>query len=213
VISTQTLISLLNQTIQRASLTDRAGNPLRYTPHDFRRIFATDAVTGGLPVHIAAKLLGHHSLAATQSYLAVFQDELIRTYRAFLDKRRAVRPEAEYREPTEEEWREFQQHFELRMLELGTCGRPYATPCQHEFACLRCPSLRVDPKQRPRLVEIIANLADRIAEARINGWHGEVQGLQTSLEAAKRKLASVDRAARAKPAGPTDLGMPLIPTN
>ena len=212
VISPQMLISLLNQTIQRAGLTDRADNPLRYTPHDFRRIFATDAVTGGLPVHIAAKLLGHHSLAATQSYLAVFQDELIRTYRAFLDKRRAVRPEAEYREPTEEEWREFQQHFELRKLELGTCGRPYATPCQHEFACLRCPSLRVDPRQRPRLVEIITNLASRIDEARINGWLGEVQGLQAGLEAARRKLASVDRAARAKPAGPVDLGMPVITT-
>jgi hypothetical protein len=38
-------------------------------------------------------------------------------------------------------------------------------------------------------------LASRIDEARINGWLGEVQGLQTSLEAAKRKLVSVDRAA------------------
>ena len=213
VISPPMLITLLNQTIRRTGLTDRAGNPLRYTPHDFRRIFATDAVTGGLPVHIAAKLLGHHSLAATQSYLAVFQDELIRTYRAFLDNRRAVRPEAEYREPTEEEWREFQQHFELRKLELGTCGRPYATPCQHEFACLRCPSLRVDPRQRPRLIEIIANLASRIDEARINGWLGEVQGLQASLEAAKRKLASVDRTTRTKPAGPIDLGTPVITTS
>jgi integrase len=64
VISPPMLITLLNQTIRRTGLTDRAGNPLRYTPHDFRRIFATDAVTGGLPVHIAAKLLGHHSLAA-----------------------------------------------------------------------------------------------------------------------------------------------------
>jgi hypothetical protein len=26
------------------------------------------------------------------------------------------------------EWQEFQQHFELRKLELGTCGRPYGTP-------------------------------------------------------------------------------------
>jgi integrase len=208
VISTQKMIYLLNQTIQRAGLTDRTGQPLRYTPHDFRRIFATDAVTGGLPVHIAAKLLGHHSLAATQSYLAVFQDDLIRTYRAFLDKRRAVRPEAEYREPTEQEWREFEQHFELRKIELGTCGRPYATPCQHEFACLRCPSLRVDPRQRPRLIEIIANLASRIDEARINGWLGEVHGLTTSLEAAKRKLANVDRAARTTPAGPINLGIP-----
>ena len=66
-----------------------------------------------------------------------------------------MRPEAEYREPTEHEWREFHQHFHERKLELGTCGRPYGTPCQHEHACVRCPMLRVDPKQRNRLVEII----------------------------------------------------------
>jgi hypothetical protein len=41
-----------------------------------------------------------------------------------LDNRRSVRPEAEYREPTEQEWREFHQHFHERKLELGTCGRP-----------------------------------------------------------------------------------------
>jgi hypothetical protein len=46
-------------------------------------------------VHIAAKLLGHHNIATVESYLAVFQDELIRTYRAFLDKRRAARPESD----------------------------------------------------------------------------------------------------------------------
>jgi site-specific recombinase XerD len=34
------------------------------------RLFATDAVTAGLPVHIAARVLGHHSLTTTQSYLA-----------------------------------------------------------------------------------------------------------------------------------------------
>jgi hypothetical protein len=212
VISPGTVYNLINTALTAAGLKDATGQPLAHQPHDFRSCFTPAAVTGGLPVHIAAKLLGHHSLAATQSYLAVFQDELIRTYRAFLDKRRAVRPEAEYREPTEEEWREFQQHFELRKLELGTCGRPYATPCQHEFACLRCPSLRVDPRQRPRLVEIIANLTSRIDEARINGWLGEVQGLQASLEAARRKLASVDRAARAKPAGPVNLETPVIKT-
>jgi site-specific recombinase XerD len=209
VISPRTLVWLLNETTHRAGLIDAAGQPLKYTPHDFRRLFATEAVTGGLPVHIAAKILGHHNLATTQSYLAVFQDELIRSYRAFLDKRRSVRPEAEYREPTDAEWRDFQQHFELRKLELGACGRPYGTPCQHEHACLRCPSLRVDPRQRTRLIEIIRNLADRISEARINGWLGEVQGLQTSLDAAKRKLVSLDRATSNRP-GSTDLGMPQV---
>ena len=140
----------------------------------------------------------------------MFQDELVRTYRTFLDKRRAVRPEAEYREPTEDEWREFQQHFQLRKLELGTCGRPYGTPCKHEHACIRCPSMRVDPRQRPRLVEIIYNLTERVQEARMNGWLGEVQGLQTSLQAATSKLVNLDRARTASRGNPTDLGIPII---
>ncbi|MDG4857752.1 hypothetical protein P8605_06210 [Streptomyces sp. T-3] len=55
-------------------------------------MFATGAVTGGLPVHIAARILGHKTLTTTQAYLAVFQDDLIRTYRGFLDRRRAARP-------------------------------------------------------------------------------------------------------------------------
>jgi integrase len=211
VIGTDYVYNLLNDTIDRAGLCDPSGQPLRYTPHDFRRMFATDAVTGGLPVHIAARLLGHHSIATTQAYLAVFQDDLIRAYRSFLDKRRATRPETEYREPTAEEWREFQQHFALRKLELGTCGRPYGTPCKHEHACIRCPMLRVDPKQRARLVEITQNLQDRITEARMNGWLGEVQGLQTSLQAARGKLTSLERSLKDTRTGTTDLGMPLLP--
>jgi integrase len=198
---------MLDDTLARSGITDAAGQPLRYTAHDFRRLFATEAVTGGLPVHIAAKILGHRSIATTESYIAVFQDDLIRTYRAFLGKRRALRPEAEYREPTDEEWREFEEHFEKRKLSLGTCGRPYGTRCQHEHACIRCPMLRPDPAARGRLTEIIGNLADRIAEARINGWLGEVDGLQASLTAARAKLATLDRTAR-NTAGTADLGMP-----
>jgi hypothetical protein len=129
-------MDLLNATLARTRLRDAANRPLRYTPHDFRRIFATDAVTGGLPVHIVAKLLGHQSLATTEAYTAIFQDQLVRTYRTFLDQRRSVRPKAEYREPTDDEWCEFSQHFALRKVELGTCGRPYGSPCRHEHAPL-----------------------------------------------------------------------------
>ncbi|MFD4860670.1 tyrosine-type recombinase/integrase [Streptomyces atratus] len=161
---------LLDRTLAATGLRDAASEPLRYTPHDFRRMFATEAVTGGLPVHIAARILGHKTLTTTQAYLAVFQDDLVRTYRGFLDRRRADRPQEEYREPTEQEWRDFQQHFELRKVSLGTCGRPYGTPCKHEHACIRCPVLQIDPRQRGRLIEIIQNLRERIREARGNGW-------------------------------------------
>jgi cytochrome P450 len=44
--------------------------------------------------------------------------------------------------------------------------------------------LRVDPRQRARLVEIVQSLAERISEARVGGgWLGEVEGLQVSLDA------------------------------
>lgn len=142
--------------------------------------------------------------------MAVFDDHLVRTYRAFLDARRAQRPEAEYREPTDQEWRDFQQHFQERKLELGECGRPYGTSCKHEHACIRCPSLRLDPAARPRLVDIIANLNARIEEARLNGWLGEVQGLQVSLDAAANKLANLDRMRKHRPTDPVSLGIPVI---
>ena len=71
--------------------------------------------------------------------------------------------------------------------------------------------LRISPQHRPRLTEIIHNLHERITEARMNGWLGEIQGLEVSLKAAKRKLASLDRSIeRNSRTGPTDLGMPAI---
>ncbi|WP_329416184.1 site-specific integrase [Nocardia vinacea] len=39
------------------------------TPHDFRRLWATDAVSNSLPVHIAAKLLGHKNINTTRTYV------------------------------------------------------------------------------------------------------------------------------------------------
>jgi hypothetical protein len=69
--------------------------------------------------------------------------------------------------------------------------------------------LRVDPRQRPRLITIIRSLSERISEARINGWLGEVQGLQTSLTAAEAKLAALARTADRPTAVP--LGLPQLP--
>jgi integrase len=135
VVSHSTIQSLLRQTMERTGLRGNDGQPLHYTPHDFRRMFASEALAGGLPVHIVARLLGHKNINTTQAYLAIFDEHLVRSNHTFLDNRRALRPEAEYREPSDEEWRDFQQHFHTRKLELGECGRPYGTSCKHEHAC------------------------------------------------------------------------------
>lgn len=191
---------LLDVTAEAAGITGPDGRPVRFTPHDFRRIFATEAVATGLPVHIAAKLLGHQTLATTQTYLAVYDDQVIEHHRAFIARRRATRPSVEYREPTDAEWDEFLGHFEQRKVELGVCGRAYGTPCAHEHACIRCPVLRPDPTQSSRLGEIIDNLTARIAEAHQHGWLGEIEGLETSLAAARHKLADMNRIAHLGPA-------------
>jgi hypothetical protein len=70
--------------------------------------------------------------------------------------------------------------------------------------------LRVDPRLRSRLIDIIHNLNDRIAEAKTNSWLGEVEGLQISLDAAKTKLKGLDRMTRAERPRLTNLGMPVI---
>lgn len=57
-----------------------------------------------------------------------------------------------------------------------------------EHACIRCPVLRPDPNQEPRLLAIVVNLNDRLREATERGWLGEVDGLQISLDAANQKL-------------------------
>lgn len=182
---------LLLDLADRAGIIDVDGTPLRFTPHDFRRIFATETVNGGLPIHIAAKLLGHLDLNTTQGYVAVYPQEVIRHYRRYIDQRRAGRPSEEYREPTDTEWQEFRDHFSLRKVALGTCDRPYGTPCEHEHACLRCPMLRMDPGQLPRLLQIETNTKERLAEAHTMQWLGEVAGLQEGLRhiADKRRQA------------------------
>ena len=129
-------------------------------------------------------------------YAAIYPEDVITHHRAFIARRRAERPSEEYRELTASEWEEFLAHFELRKVALGVCGRDYGTPCAHENACVRCPLLRVDPAQRPRLEEIHANLLDRLQEAREQGWLGEVAAIETTLAAAGAETGSHARVRR-----------------
>ena len=206
-VSHGTLRKMLQAALADTGLTDAAdGSPLNYTPHDFRRLFITDAIMNGLPPHIAQVIAGHRDINVTLGYKAVYPDEAIQAHLAFLARRRRLRPSEEYRTPSDEEWQEFLGHFERRKVATGLCGRAFSTPCIHENACLRCSMHWPDPAQRPRLAEIRDNLIARIAEAEREGWLGEVEGLQITLAGAEDKLAQVDK--RTRTGTSTDLGTP-----
>ena len=86
---------------------------------------------------------------------------------------------------------------------MGATTEPLA---KHENACVRCPLLRVDPAQIPRLEEIHTNLVARIEEAQQQGWLGEVAAIETTMAAATQKLEAMR--AMTIPKTSIHLGMP-----
>ncbi|MER5549770.1 site-specific integrase [Streptomyces sp. NPDC002589] len=208
-ISTQTLRKCLNELLAASGLTDNTGAPLTFEPHDFRRIFITDAILNGMPPHIAQVIAGHENIETTLSYNTIYPSAVIEAHRSFIARRRKLRPVEEYRAVTPEEWDEFLGHFQRRKLSLGECGRAYGTDCVHEHACIRCPVLITGSDEMPRLVEIRDNLIERITEAEQEGWIGEVEGLGYSLSAAEEKIAQLD-ARLERNTSPIFLGVPTF---
>ena len=192
-VSERALRKYLDHALTAIGVKDAAGRAMRYTFHDFRRLFITDAIVHGMPPHIAQLVAGHRDINTTMGYKAVYPEEVINGHRAYIARRRALRPTEEYRTPTDEEWAEFVGHFEHRKVAVGDCGRSYDTPCIHEHSCLRCPLLRPDPAARPRLENIRDNLIARIAEAQSHRWYGEAEGLRVSLAGARAKLAQMEQ--------------------
>jgi hypothetical protein len=191
VISYAVVRRLLNELAADAGLAD-AGQPIRFTPHDFRRLFTTEMASSGLPLHVAATLLGHLNLDTTRGYTAVFPEEVIAAHQFFIERRRTLRPFGEMRPASGEEWDEFEQHFLLRKVALGDCHRPYGTPCVHEHACSRCRFLRVDPAQLPRIEEMTCDAEARLAEAQDRAWLGEVAALEESLKHLRQRRVEAE---------------------
>jgi hypothetical protein len=58
-VSAQAVRQLFGITVDQSGLTDASGQPLRFAPHDFRRLLITDAIMHGMPPHIAQLIAGH----------------------------------------------------------------------------------------------------------------------------------------------------------
>ncbi len=68
---------------------------------------------------------------------------------------------------------------------------------------------RVNPRQRVRMISVIASVAERITQARLNGRLGEVRGLQTNLTPAQAELAAPERNTERRTV--ILLGLPQLP--
>jgi hypothetical protein len=86
--------------------------------------------------------------------------------------------------------------------------RTLGTPCSHEHACIRCPMLQVNTKVLPRLDELETGLLDRRSRAEQEGWLGEIDGLDLTLNLVRQQRGETRRMLRRS----TDLGMPRLMT-
>ncbi|MGW6602500.1 tyrosine-type recombinase/integrase [Streptomyces sp. NPDC055036] len=59
---------MLTEALSHTGLTDVGNKPLTFSPHDFRRLFITDAIMNGMPPHIAQLVVGHRDINTTMGY-------------------------------------------------------------------------------------------------------------------------------------------------
>ncbi|MGW1505527.1 tyrosine-type recombinase/integrase [Streptomyces mirabilis] len=117
---------MLRRTCKKIAETNDALAGVTFTPHDFRRLFATGIVNGGLPIHVGAALLGHMNLQTARGCVAVFAEDIVAFYQQFLNQRRTLRPEGEYGDVASEEWAEFEEHFDKQ----SDASRPRRRRCR-----------------------------------------------------------------------------------
>ena len=203
-----TIRKMLAAALAQHRLTDPAtATPLHYTPHDFRRMFITDAIMSGLPPHIAQIIAGHRDINVTMGYKAVYPDEAIQAHLAFLARRRALRPSEEYRVPDRRRMEGVprplrtpqSRHRHLRpRVRHPLHPRAQLPAMQHALARPRpAAPHRRDPRQphRPHRRSRTRRLARRSRRTKI------------SLAGADDKLAQIDRRSHRT----ADLGIPTAP--
>ncbi|MFK0187882.1 hypothetical protein ACIQV1_27165 [Streptomyces rubiginosohelvolus] len=101
--TSQTVREILKEIVAFTRLTDSTGQPLTFTP---RTSDGCSSPTPSAPAcHRASGqvIAGHANINTTMGYNAIYPTETIEAHRAFIARRRTLRPAEEYRTPTDAE--------------------------------------------------------------------------------------------------------------
>lgn len=117
----------LNKLAVRSNIKDNNGKIWKFSSHQFRHTFATEAINNGVPQHIVQKLLGHKSPEMTMVYAHIHDKTIIKELAKFHQNRtiditgQIVSLELEGN-PENLEW--FTRKICAIALPNGYCGRP-----------------------------------------------------------------------------------------
>jgi integrase/recombinase XerD len=150
VVSLQSFCYYLNVLAREFKITDENGKLWRFTSHQFRHTFGTEAINNGVPQHIVQKLLGHESPEMTMRY-AYIHDETLRKELDKFHKNRVIDITGQIvsleleGNPQDLEW--FTKEICAIALPNGYCGRPKVLgDCDiaGDVGCYLCPHFRTN---------------------------------------------------------------------
>jgi site-specific recombinase XerD len=178
--STQTIRQRLQELSIAAGATHADGTPLRLSPHDCRRVFATEHLNNNTPVHVIAALLGHAALDTVMIYAKLYPDTLVEGYRASMRGLYTnIYDTDALRAPTAEEWTAFAASCNLRDMGTHICALPAGEHCSRGLVCLGCTHAQPKKSAAPIFRRMIASHGRALAKARA---HGEPAGQLAARE-------------------------------
>jgi site-specific recombinase XerD len=186
--SIQTIRSRLQDLSVAAGAQHADGTPLRLSPHDCRRAFATEHLNNNTPVHVIAALLGHAGLDTVMIYAKLYPDTLVDGYRAAMRGLYTdVYDTDALRTPTPEEWAAFAASCSLRDMGTHLCALPTGEHCSRGLVCLGCHHAQPKKSAAPVFRRMIASHTRALTKAK---EYGEPAGQIAARELELDRLRS-----------------------
>lgn len=189
VIGRSTIRDSLAGLSKRAGSKHYDGTPLLISPHDCRRVFASEHLNNGTPPHVVRALLGHERLDTVMIYAKLYPQTLIEEYRRHVHGvYQSLYGEEGIKVPTEEDWAELERSCSLRDMGTHLCALPTGDHCPRGLVCLGC--IHSQPKKTalPQFQTMRASHARELTRAELRG---EPLG---QLAARRLEIARLDQA-------------------
>ncbi|WP_187289431.1 tyrosine-type recombinase/integrase [Xylanimonas cellulosilytica] len=138
-LNTNTIRGRLRWISEQSGARNADGTPLILSPHDCRRVFASEHLNAHTPVHVIQALLGHATIDTVMIYAKLYPDQLVTDYRAAMRGLYSdVYGPDGTKAPTEQEWSEFTKGCSLRDMGTHVCALPTGEHCPRGLVCLGC---------------------------------------------------------------------------
>jgi integrase len=151
-ISSSTYRLALYRWLQACDIRDEHGQPVHFTPHQWRHTLGTRMINRDVPQEVVRRILDHDSSQMTGHYARLHDTTVRRHWEAA--RKVNVAGQAVTLDPdgplAEAAWAKQRLGRATQALANGYCGLPVQKTCPHANACLTCPMFITTPEFLPQ---------------------------------------------------------------